>query len=71
MQEPNIFNYSILENILYGKLDATNTEVLEATKIANCTDFIEKGSFKGSDDSPIDLQKYMEENKDAIETLIG
>ena len=25
MQEPNIFNYNILENILYGKLDATNT----------------------------------------------
>ena len=27
MQEPTIFNYSILENILYGKLDASNTEV--------------------------------------------
>lgn len=27
MQEPIIFNYSVLENILYGKLDATNTEV--------------------------------------------
>ena len=25
MQEPNIFNFNILENILYGKLDATNT----------------------------------------------
>lgn len=25
MQEPNIFNYNILENIVYGKLDATNT----------------------------------------------
>jgi len=25
MQEPIIFNYTILENILYGKLDATNT----------------------------------------------
>jgi ATP-binding cassette subfamily B (MDR/TAP) protein 1 len=27
MQEPNIFNFNILENILYGKLDATNTEI--------------------------------------------
>ena len=27
MQEPIIFNYSVLENILYGKLDATNSEV--------------------------------------------
>lgn len=25
MQEPIIFNYTILENILYGKLDATNS----------------------------------------------
>lgn len=27
MQEPIIFNYSILDNVLYGKLDATNEEV--------------------------------------------
>jgi len=27
MQEPVIFNYTILENILYGKLDATNSEI--------------------------------------------
>lgn len=29
MQEPIIFNYSIKENILYGKLDASNQEILE------------------------------------------
>jgi ABC-type multidrug transport system fused ATPase/permease subunit len=28
MQEPIIFNYSILENILYGKINATNSELL-------------------------------------------
>jgi len=27
MQEPTIFNYSIIENLLYGKLDAKNTEI--------------------------------------------
>lgn len=27
MQEPIIFNYNILENILYGKTDAKNSEV--------------------------------------------
>jgi ABC-type multidrug transport system fused ATPase/permease subunit len=32
MQEPIIFNYTILENILYGKLDATNSEVLQAAE---------------------------------------
>lgn len=52
MQEPNIFNYSILENILYGKLNATNTEVFQSTKYANCTEFIEKGSLKGLEDTP-------------------
>jgi len=31
MQEPIIFNYSILENILYGKLDAKNSEILDST----------------------------------------
>ena len=41
MQEPIIFNYSILENVLYGKLDATNREVLDASTVANCTEFIE------------------------------
>jgi ABC-type multidrug transport system fused ATPase/permease subunit len=27
MQEPIIFNYSILENVLYGKSNASNSEV--------------------------------------------
>ena len=42
MQEPIIFNYSILENILYGKSDATNSEVMDAAKTSNCLEFIEK-----------------------------
>jgi ATP-binding cassette subfamily B (MDR/TAP) protein 1 len=41
MQEPNIFNFNILENILYGKLDATNSEILAAAKLSNCVEFIE------------------------------
>lgn len=42
MQEPIIFNYSILENILYSKLDATNSEILEVTALANCDEFINR-----------------------------
>jgi len=61
MQEPSIFNYSILENILYGKLDATNTEVIQATEIANCKEFIEKGALKKLDDTPRGILKFMEE----------
>ena len=40
MQEPIIFNYSILENILYSKLDATNSEVQSACEVANAIEFI-------------------------------
>jgi ABC-type multidrug transport system fused ATPase/permease subunit len=27
MQEPSIFNYNIMDNVLYGKLDAKNSEI--------------------------------------------
>lgn len=30
MQEPTLFNYTIQENILYGKMDAKNSEIREA-----------------------------------------
>lgn len=71
MQEPNIFNYSILENVLYGKLDAKNSEVLAATQTANCIEFIENESLKGIDESAKELLKAMEENKFPIIELIG
>lgn len=39
-QEAFLFNGTIRENILYGKLDATEEELLAATQAANCHDFI-------------------------------
>jgi len=39
-QEPNLFNISIMDNIKYGKSDATDEEVYEAAKKANIHDFI-------------------------------
>jgi ATP-binding cassette subfamily B protein len=39
-QEPFLFNGTIRENILYGKLDATDAELTAAAKAANCYDFI-------------------------------
>lgn len=30
MQEPTLFNYSIKDNILYGSMDAKNSEIREA-----------------------------------------
>ena len=41
MQEPTLFNYTITENILYGKMEATNGEILEAAEISNAMEFIE------------------------------
>ncbi|XP_050432013.1 mitochondrial potassium channel ATP-binding subunit [Adelges cooleyi] len=39
-QEPVLFAISILENIRYGKPEATDSEVIEAAKIANAHSFI-------------------------------
>lgn len=39
-QEPFLFNGTIRENILYGKLDATEEELISAAKAANCYEFI-------------------------------
>ena len=40
-QETFLFNRSIAKNIAYGKEDATEDEIIEASKIANLHDFIE------------------------------
>lgn len=39
-QDPILFHRTIKENILYGKLNATEEELIEATKKAYCCDFI-------------------------------
>ena len=41
-QEPFLFNGTIRENILYGRLDATGDELVAAAKAANCHHFIER-----------------------------
>lgn len=40
-QETQLFNMSIRDNILYGRLDATDEEIYEAAKAANALEFIE------------------------------
>jgi len=39
-QDPVLFHRSLMENIRYGKLDASDDEVIEAAKKANAHDFI-------------------------------
>ena len=41
-QEAFLFNGTIRENILYGKLDATEPEMIAAAQAANCHEFIER-----------------------------
>lgn len=40
LQDPFLFEATVLENIRYGKLDATDEEVIEAAKKANAHSFI-------------------------------
>ena len=41
-QEPFLFNGTVRENILYGRLDATEDEMMAAAKAANCHEFISR-----------------------------
>jgi ATP-binding cassette subfamily B (MDR/TAP) protein 1 len=46
MQEPILFNYTIQDNILYGQLNSSNTEIVEAAQIANALEFIQTGELR-------------------------
>lgn len=41
-QEPMLFHRTLRENIAYGRLDATDDEILRAAKLAHAIEFIEK-----------------------------
>lgn len=45
-QEPILFHRSLMENIRYGRLDATDEEVQEAAKLAHASDFIDNLPLK-------------------------
>lgn len=42
LQDVNLFTGTVMENIRYGKLDATGEECIEAAKLANADDFIKR-----------------------------
>ncbi|MEX2364358.1 MAG: ATP-binding cassette domain-containing protein, partial [Balneolaceae bacterium] len=44
-QEVHLFGTTIKENILYGKLEATDTEIIQAAKDANAHEFIMETEF--------------------------
>ena len=41
-QDPSLFHRSLMDNIRYGRIDATDEEVIEAAKKAHAHEFIEK-----------------------------
>lgn len=41
-QDVTLFNNTVLENIRIGRKDATDEEVMEAARLANCEEFVEK-----------------------------
>lgn len=65
----------MLENILYGKQMATNTEVQKSAQIANAIEFIEKfdedslAQFDPKDTAM--LIKFMHDHKDVFEMHLG
>lgn len=56
---------------MYGKADATNSEVLESAKISNCVEFIDNNHFQDINDQASSLKQEMEHNKEAIIAIIG
>lgn len=42
LQETNLFTGTVMENIRYGRLDATDEECIEAAKLAGADDFISR-----------------------------
>ena len=46
MQEPTLFNYSVKENVLYGKPSASNAEVVAAVQVANARQFVESNTLE-------------------------
>lgn len=42
MQDTNLFTATVMDNIRYGKLDATEEEIIQAAKLANADGFIRR-----------------------------
>ena len=59
MQEPVLFNDTIKNNILYGKLDASDQEIWHASQQANAIQFIESNIENLQGDKALENQKKL------------
>lgn len=72
MQEPTLFNYSIKDNILYGSMDAKNSEIREAAQVANALEFIESQSIMNTfEDTCEALLQQLEINASRVIEQVG
>jgi ABC-type multidrug transport system fused ATPase/permease subunit len=71
MQEPTLFNYTIKENILYGKSDAKDSELRESARVANALEFIESQALYSSfeDSATVLLNAYIDRKKEIISRI--
>lgn len=63
MQEPILFDQTIKENILYGKEDATDAEILRVCELANARSFIEEDDLDKLEGSALTERLESELNK--------
>ena len=72
MQEPTLFNYTIKENILYGKAFAKESELRRAAEVANALEFIEQNNVQTNfeDSASVLLDAYLD-RKAIIVNQIG
>mmetsp|Transcript_34807 Transcript_34807/g.25146 ORF Transcript_34807/g.25146 Transcript_34807/m.25146 type:complete len:126 (+) Transcript_34807:499-876(+) len=53
MQEPTLFNYTIRENIIYGNMKASNSDIIDSAEVAAARGFIESDEIQDAlDDNP-------------------
>jgi ABC-type multidrug transport system fused ATPase/permease subunit len=50
-QEPLLFNYSIRDNVAYGKISASPEDIQDAIETANASDFID--ALEKGDEEPL------------------
>lgn len=61
MQEPTLFSYSVMENVLYGNSTASNQAIIEACGIANSRVFVESDELQNAiEDDCRSLMEAME-----------
>lgn len=53
MQEPVLFNQTIKENILFGKMDASDAQIRKYAEMANALQFIESNIEDLSDEEKL------------------